>query len=167
MNAVKKLSMVISGIVLAIIFSWGLQAANLQTPIGHSTSVLHMGHSMSESHIRGVENFLVVPPNTPGRKSVSMAGGQLTFIATGQETSEKFALANFSLPVGAGLPLHINDDAAEAFYILEGELTVQFEEQTAIVAPGTFVYLPKGKSHAIKNSGKTPVRTLALLSFGS
>lgn len=167
MDKVKKLSMIISGIALAIIFSWTLHAATVQTPVGTTAPSPHIGHLISESDVKESQGLLVVPPSALDRKTVSVAGGQATFLATGQETGEQFELADFSVPVGAGLPLHINTSAAEAFYILEGELTIQFEEQTVTAAPGTFVYLPKGRFHAIRNSGKTPVRTLSLLAYSS
>jgi quercetin dioxygenase-like cupin family protein len=64
------------------------------------------------------------------------------------------------LPGGA-TPLHVHHAEAEAFYLLEGEMTYQAGENVFELRAGSFVYLPKDVAHRFRVRGTTPVRFLA------
>ena len=73
---------------------------------------------MSES----VGRALVLRPGE-GR-SIDLGGFIMSVKATGQETDGAFSLLEASEPPGFGPPLHTHRDAAEAFYVLEGEYII-------------------------------------------
>lgn len=54
----------------------------------------------------------------------------VTFIATGEETDEQYAMFDVFVPIGAGSIPHIHNVEAEAFYLLEGEIA--FERNNAV-----------------------------------
>src|SRR3954447_52852 len=70
--------------------------------------------------------------------------------ATGEETGGIFSLLEASEPPGFGPPLHIHHDAAEAFYVLEGEYTIFVDEREFLCSAGSFVYIPAGKVHGFR-----------------
>ena len=64
------------------------------------------------------------------------------------------------LPGGA-TPLHVHHAEAEAFYLLEGEMTYHAGEKVFELRAGSFVYLPKDVPHRFRVRGTTAVRFLA------
>jgi mannose-6-phosphate isomerase-like protein (cupin superfamily) len=62
----------------------------------------------------------------------------------------------------AGPPLHVHNDADEALYILEGEVTIQLGQQTIRADAGAFVWMPRGVPHTFANAGLAPARMLGL-----
>ena len=42
---------------------------------------------------------------------------------------------------------HHHDEEDEMFYVLEGELKMEFRDKTELVRPGEFIIVPKGVEH--------------------
>lgn len=84
--------------------------------------------------------------------------------ATGAETAGSFSLWESVVPPGAGTPSHTHAREDEAFYVLSGELVIEFEGETAPhhVAPGGFFFGARGRRHAIRNVADKPARVLVL-----
>jgi hypothetical protein len=53
-------------------------------------------------------------------------------------------------PPGFGPPIHIHRDAAEAFYVLEGEYIIFLEEREVRCPAGSFVLIPSGMPHGFR-----------------
>jgi len=68
---------------------------------------------------------------------------------------------------GLGAPPHSHAADSEAFYILEGALTVDFDGQTRTLRPGDMCLLPAGSEHAFRNQGPGDVRFLAVITPGT
>jgi mannose-6-phosphate isomerase-like protein (cupin superfamily) len=58
------------------------------------------------------------------------------------------------------LDAHVHAAEDDAFYIVEGEMTFVFGDETAAAPPGTFVLVPPGVPHGFRNDGPSPVRML-------
>lgn len=84
--------------------------------------------------------------------------------ATDTETAGSFSLWEAVVPPGAGAPPHTHAREDEAFYVLSGELVVEFEGGSAPrrVAPGGFFFGARGRRHAFRNVGDKPARVLIL-----
>lgn len=65
-------------------------------------------------------------------------------------------------PPGFGPPLHRHRDAAEAFFVLEGEYLMFLDEEQHRCPPGAFVYVPRDLPHTFKVSSEGPGRKLNL-----
>ncbi len=74
--------------------------------------------------------------------------GELTLLrVTGEQSGGRYALAElFATPEGL-VPLHVHHREDEAFYVLEGELTVTIGDATIEARPGSFVFGPKDVPH--------------------
>ncbi len=74
----------------------------------------------------------------------------MTVKATRDETNGAFSLLEAEEPAGFGPPLHIHRDAAEAFYVLEGEYIIFLDGQEASCPAGSFIYIPAGVVHGFR-----------------
>jgi mannose-6-phosphate isomerase-like protein (cupin superfamily) len=105
---------------------------------------------------------VVVPPGAG--EVVPRQYGELTVVKAAEaETHGAYAVRENSVPAGFGsVPFHLHREAEEAFYILEGELTVFTEDRTLAAPAGSFVLVPRGTVHSLANRGAVPVRWLTL-----
>jgi mannose-6-phosphate isomerase-like protein (cupin superfamily) len=112
------------------------------------------------------DDLIVVPPG--GGKSVRRLFGEQTVIKVGgPETGDAYAVRENMVPAGsAAVPFHIHRGAEEAFYILEGTMTVSTPERTMDAPTGSFVLIPRGTVHTLANPGATPLRWLTFISPG-
>ncbi|MGF1470197.1 MAG: cupin domain-containing protein [Rubrobacteraceae bacterium] len=86
-------------------------------------------------------------------------GMLVSWLAEGTNTGGSFALAEGILSKGTEPPPHTHTREDEAFYILEGEMSLRVGVQTIEAEPGDLVYLPRGIEHSF--GLKTPtVRAL-------
>jgi mannose-6-phosphate isomerase-like protein (cupin superfamily) len=80
-------------------------------------------------------------------------------------TGGAYSLMEGALPAGSkGPPPHVHHRAEEAFYVLEGEATIQCGNQTVHASAGSFVLIPRGVVHTHSNPGRTPNRLLIIFS---
>jgi len=91
--------------------------------------------------------------------------GNFTMVvkATAEDTGTSFSLLEATEPAGFGPPMHIHRDAAEAFYVLDGEYIVFLEDREFTCSAGSFIYIPAGKRHGFR-VGNVPSRKLNLYS---
>jgi mannose-6-phosphate isomerase-like protein (cupin superfamily) len=74
----------------------------------------------------------------------------MTVKASGDQTDGAFTLLEADEPAGFGPPLHIHRDAAEAFYVVEGEYIIFIEGREALCPAGSFIYIPAGIEHGFR-----------------
>jgi quercetin dioxygenase-like cupin family protein len=87
----------------------------------------------------------------PGEgRTIDLHRFRMSVKAEGGQTGGSFSLLEAEEPPGFGPPLHIHRDAAEAFYVLEGEYTMFMEEQEVSCPAGSFVFIPAGMVHGFK-----------------
>lgn len=105
----------------------------------------------------------IVPPGE-GRH-LDLGNFQAVVLATSAQTSGEFSLLQTqSEPPEFGPPLHLHRDAAEAFYVLEGEYLMFLEDQQTLCPPGSFVYVPRATPHTFKVVSAGPGKKLNLFS---
>ena len=61
---------------------------------------------------------------------------------------------------GAGPPLHIHNQQAEFFRVIEGDYEFMIGEQRFLAGPGDTAFVPAGLPHAFWNRGTSPGRLL-------
>ena len=96
---------------------------------------------------------VVVPPGEGARL------GNVEFLARTADTP-RFNFAIIEIAAGRELESHVHAEEDDAFYIVEGELTFEFDGREAPAPPGTFVLVPPGVAHGFRNDGDRPVRML-------
>ena len=95
-------------------------------------------------------------------RSVWYSGWLLTFLATAEETSGRFALIEATARKGNVPPRHIHRREEETFYVLEGEMNVTVGDRTFEATPGTLVCLPRDVAHSFAIESEQ-LRALILL----
>src|SRR4029079_973334 len=96
---------------------------------------------------------IIVPPGE-GRRL-----GNVEFLARTVDTP-RFNFGIIEIQPARELEAHVHDDEDDAFYIVEGEMTFTFGDDSALAPPGTFVLGPPGLEHGFRNDGDVPVRML-------
>ena len=100
----------------------------------------------------------------PGEGTTYTVGGSpIVFKVRGAQTGGRFEITESTLPPGfGGVPPHVHQDTDHAFYVLEGELSVQIGERTFSGGAGTCLFSPRGAAHTFSNPGAGPCRYLQI-----
>jgi mannose-6-phosphate isomerase-like protein (cupin superfamily) len=112
------------------------------------------------------DGIIVVPPG--GGQPVRRRFGEQTVIAIrAADTRDAYVVRENAAPAGySAVPFHIHHGAEEAFYILEGTMTVTTPEREVKAQAGSFVLIPRGTVHAFANHEAAPLRWLTFISPG-
>jgi quercetin dioxygenase-like cupin family protein len=101
----------------------------------------------------------------PGAGStLNVLGATHIYKATAAETGGSFSLWEAVFPPGAGAPPHTHTKEDEAFYVLEGEIVIDFEGagESLRLEPGGFFFGARGRRHAVRNAADKAARVLIL-----
>jgi mannose-6-phosphate isomerase-like protein (cupin superfamily) len=103
----------------------------------------------------------VVPPG--GGNLLDLGNFQAVVLADAAQTDGAFSLLRTQQePPGFGPPLHKHHDAAEAFYVLEGEYLMILEDRHERCPAGSFVYVPRAVPHTFQVTSSSPGTKLNL-----
>src|SRR5207302_3834679 len=96
--------------------------------------------------------------------TLNVLGVTHIYKATGAETLGSFSFWEAVVPPGAGAPPHTHAHEDEAFYVLSGELVIEFEGGAAPrrVGPGGFFFGARGRRHVLRSVGEKLARALLL-----
>jgi mannose-6-phosphate isomerase-like protein (cupin superfamily) len=83
----------------------------------------------------------------------------MTLKANADETAGVVSVLEADEPPGFGPPIHVHHDAAEAFYVLEGEYIMYLEDREFACPAGSFIFIPQGVRHGFR-VGSVPSRKL-------
>ena len=74
--------------------------------------------------------------------------GRIVVKATADQTGGSFSQVESIDPRGTATPLHLHRNEEEAFYVLEGELTMFVGDEQFDVGAGDYAIVPRGVPHA-------------------
>src|SRR5262245_12848568 len=112
-----------------------------------------------DTNITATEPFVRAPA---AGSTLNVLGVTHIYKAMAVETAGSFSLWEAVVPPGAGAPPHTHDREDEAFYVLSGELMMEFEGEPTPhrVGPGGFFFGARRRRHAFRNVGDEPARVL-------
>lgn len=103
----------------------------------------------------------------PGEgRSIDLGTFAMSLKASADDTDGAFSILQADEPPGFGPPMHIHHDAAEAFYVLEGEYLIFIRDEEHRCPAGSFVFIPAGVPHGFR-VGDVPSRKLNLYAPGA
>ncbi len=73
---------------------------------------------------------------------------------------EQCSLAEEILPAGASVGRHHHQVTEEIYYILEGAGRMTVGDEARAVEAGDAVFIPRGQTHTLENTGPTPMTIL-------
>ena len=73
--------------------------------------------------------------------------GRMTVKAGGAETGHAFAQTESFDPRGTATPLHVHHNEDEAFYVVEGEVTVLIGDERIDLGAGDYLFAPRDVPH--------------------
>ncbi len=90
-------------------------------------------------------------------------GSVMHFKATAATSQGRFSLMDRTLPPNSLMPAaHRHPGNAEAFWVLEGEVTFHIENDQIRAMSNDFVLVPAAASHTFGNESDAPARLLVL-----
>src|SRR6478672_338234 len=97
---------------------------------------------------------------------LSYDAGTVRFLASSEDTHGAWSLVELKEMPGYHTNLHRHNHTDEAFYVMEGVLTVRINDTLADYPAGSYVLIPRGTAHAQGNRGKLPARILLTMTPG-
>jgi mannose-6-phosphate isomerase-like protein (cupin superfamily) len=94
-----------------------------------------------------------------GGRRVDLDDFEMLVKADAETTGGVVSVLEATEPPGFGPPMHVHDDAAEAFYVLEGEYFMHLDGEEHHCPPGSFIFIPVGVPHGFRVGG-VPSRKL-------
>lgn len=89
-----------------------------------------------------------------------VAGGRISFVETAETTDGEYTLLDVVVVPGGGTPLHTHLNEDEWFFMVDGTLEFQLEDQTAFTPEDTLIFGPENGKHAFRNQTSDLARLL-------
>jgi mannose-6-phosphate isomerase-like protein (cupin superfamily) len=98
-----------------------------------------------------------------GQQRYEARGSVMLFKALAAQDNGDFSLMERSLPPGGRRPPpHRHANCSEAYFGLDGLVSVVVEDRELSVGPEEFVLVPRGTAHTFGNRGPEPARLLVI-----
>jgi mannose-6-phosphate isomerase-like protein (cupin superfamily) len=109
--------------------------------------------------------LVTVKPDEP--KELLYDGGAARFLVNSEDTHGAWSLIELTEKPGYHTNLHRHNHTDEAFYVLQGVLTVRIKDKISEYPAGSYVLIPRGTPHAQGNAGKVGVKVLLTMTPGA
>jgi quercetin dioxygenase-like cupin family protein len=105
--------------------------------------------------------LVVLKAGEPAR--LTYDAGTARFLVSGETTHGVWSLVELQEVPGYHTNLHRHNHTDEAFYVLDGVLTVDIDGSTSDYPAGSYILIPRRTPHAQGNRGKVPARILVTM----
>jgi mannose-6-phosphate isomerase-like protein (cupin superfamily) len=97
------------------------------------------------------------------RDRYTARGSAMLFKAVAADDDGDFSLMERTLPVGGRrLPAHRHTNCSEAYFVLDGRVSVTVAGREQLLRAEDFMLVPRGVSHTFGNGGDTEARLLVV-----
>jgi mannose-6-phosphate isomerase-like protein (cupin superfamily) len=108
-----------------------------------------------------VTNRIIGPGE--GERRYTARGSVMFFKALGEQDGGDFSLMERTLPPGGRRPPpHRHTNCSEAYFVLDGLVSVTVSGTEHTVGPEGFVLVPRGTAHTFGNAGEQQARLLVI-----
>ncbi len=81
-------------------------------------------------------------------------GQLMSALAEGEDTESRLTVYEILFPPDSGPPLHVHEREDEAFYVIEGGLSVRMGDEEFDAPAGSFTFQPRGIPHAFRTTSE-------------
>jgi quercetin dioxygenase-like cupin family protein len=81
-------------------------------------------------------------------------GQLMSALAEGEDTGGRLTVYEILFPPDSGPPLHVHEREDEAFYVIEGSLSVRMGDEEFEAPAGSFAFQPRGIPHTFRSSSE-------------
>ena len=146
----NRMTFVVSSALLLAFHSFVLS----QTPVRTN------GNKPKDSQVKVITRPASEAPALP------YDAGTVRFLASSEETNGAWSMFEVKEMPGYKTAWHRHNERDEAFYILEGVLTMKIGDSIAEYPAGSYVVVPRGTPHGQGNFGAVPTRVLLTFTPG-
>jgi quercetin dioxygenase-like cupin family protein len=86
----------------------------------------------------------------------------MTFKARANDTGGAFSFMEREMPAGGRMPPPHRHTGPESFYVLDGTLEFQVDDEVVQARPGWFILVPEGVAHTFGNTSEEAARLLII-----
>ena len=98
-----------------------------------------------------------------GHARFTARGSVMSFKALAGQDGGDLSLMERTLPPGGRRPPpHRHTNCSEAYFVLEGLVSISVEDQELQAGPEGFVLVPRGTAHTFGNTASSPARLLVI-----
>jgi mannose-6-phosphate isomerase-like protein (cupin superfamily) len=98
-----------------------------------------------------------------GHRRYTARGSVMLFKALAEQDDGDLSLMERTLPsAGRRPPPHRHTNCSEAYFVLDGLVSVVVEDKELTVGPEGFVLVPRGTAHTFGNAGEDQARLLVI-----
>ena len=97
-------------------------------------------------------------------KHIAIVGDINTILASKEDTGGTYSFIEAKVFPGGGPIPHIQTREHEGFYVVEGQIIFNVDEQRIEAKPGTFVNIPPNVLHSFKNETNENAKMIIVLS---
>ena len=108
----------------------------------------------------------IIALNTNDLEAFDYDAGKVKLIATSEDTNGAYAVVELTEMPGYKTAWHQHNNCEEAFYVVEGVLTIQLADKLYEMPAGSYILIPRGTPHGQGNFTNTPVRLLTTFTPG-
>jgi quercetin dioxygenase-like cupin family protein len=108
------------------------------------------GQEAQDATSRGTSRGMIIGP---GQGRTIQGTGDITLIATAEETGGSIGIFEGTSPPGDGPPRHVHYGSDELFYILEEGFLFLVGQSQESVSAGTYVFVPRGTGPRLQGGG--------------
>ncbi len=87
-------------------------------------------------------------------EEINFRGTKMLIKVSGVDSEGRYSLIEMIHPPNIGPALHMHPAAPEAYYVLEGEYLIHYDERSYQAKTGDFVFIPKGIPHNYQSGSK-------------
>src|SRR5215510_5889800 len=102
----------------------------------------------------------IIALNTNDLEAFDYDAGKVKLIATNEDTNGAYAVVELTEMPGYKTAWHQHNNCEEAFYVVEGVLTIQLADKLYEMPAGSYILIPRGTPHGQGNFTNMPVRLL-------
>jgi quercetin dioxygenase-like cupin family protein len=99
-----------------------------------------------------------IDPAAPLGEPVAAPGGRIRVLLHGEQSDAAVSIMDNDIPADVRGPFLHTHAFAEAFYVSEGELTFQLDDELVTVGAGELAFAPPGVPHTFANRSGAPAR---------